>query len=258
MDSGNGQAVEYLKPQFDTKIKQLDTQVAQMKTNIDNNITKLVNAKNQVEYSKIYEPLQKDLQAYQHAKNIVDRIKVHANNGDFKSVANDFGNFVSGNLNLINKNTGFNLTKMVNNFNNATNKNFVNDGAEFWNASVNNLNTDYIRNNNGIDKVNTRITYKQSSRDKAYKIAYYLSKYGQYELFPDLNQTEALKKCSEIINVKSSTLKVYMNSFDPFTGSGRKSFKGLDLNDNMKKIFKDYNNKDENTIRIELKNILNL
>ncbi|MBR1461150.1 hypothetical protein IJ596_05915, partial [bacterium] len=49
MNSGNGQAVEYLKPQFDTKIKQLDTKVAQMKTNIDNNITKLVNAKNQSE-----------------------------------------------------------------------------------------------------------------------------------------------------------------------------------------------------------------
>ena len=34
-----------------------------------------------------YEPLQKDWQAYQHAKNIVNRIKVHANNGDFQSVA---------------------------------------------------------------------------------------------------------------------------------------------------------------------------
>ena len=64
MNSGNGQAVEYLKPQFDTKIKQFDTQVAQMKTNIDNNITTLVNAKNQSEYSKIYEPLQKDWKAY--------------------------------------------------------------------------------------------------------------------------------------------------------------------------------------------------
>lgn len=57
MNSGNGQAVEYLKPQFDTKIKQLDTQVAQMKTNIDNSIAKLVNAKNRTEYTKIYEPL---------------------------------------------------------------------------------------------------------------------------------------------------------------------------------------------------------
>ena len=95
MNSGNGQAVEYLKPQFNTKIKQMDTKVAQMKANINNNVAKLVNAKNQVEYSKIYEPLQKDWQAYQHAKNIVNRIKVHANNGDFQSVANDLGNFAS-------------------------------------------------------------------------------------------------------------------------------------------------------------------
>ena len=75
MDSGNGQAIEYLRPQFDTKMKQLDTRVAQMKTNIDNNIAKLVNTKNRTEYSKIYEPLQKDWQAYQSAKNIVNRIK---------------------------------------------------------------------------------------------------------------------------------------------------------------------------------------
>ena len=101
MNSGNRQTVEYLKPQFDTKIKQLDTQITKMKTNIDNNITKLVNAKNQVEYSKIYEPLQKDWQAYQQSKNIVNNIKVHANNGDFQSVANDLGNFVSGKLNQL-------------------------------------------------------------------------------------------------------------------------------------------------------------
>ena len=75
INNGNGQAAEYLKPQFDTKMKQLDTRVAQMKTNIDNNITKLVNTKNRTEYSKIYEPLQKDWQAYQSAKNIVNRIK---------------------------------------------------------------------------------------------------------------------------------------------------------------------------------------
>ncbi len=79
MNSGNVQAVEYLKPQFDTKIKQLDTHVAQMKTNIDNNITKLVNAKNQSEYSKIYEPLQKDWQEYQHTKNIVNQLKIFNN-----------------------------------------------------------------------------------------------------------------------------------------------------------------------------------
>ena len=45
MNSGYDSAAEYLKPQFDTRVKQLDAQVAQMKGNIDNNISKLVNAK---------------------------------------------------------------------------------------------------------------------------------------------------------------------------------------------------------------------
>ena len=150
MNSGNGQAIEYLKPQFDTKIKQLDTQVAQMKINIDNNVTKLVNAKNQVEYTKIYEPLQKDWQEYQHAKNIVNRIKIHASNDDFQSITNELGNFVRRNLNQINQVTDFNLTNFLNNITKVTNKQYVNDATEFWNASVNNLNTDYIKNNSII------------------------------------------------------------------------------------------------------------
>ena len=150
MNSGNGQAVKYLKPQFDTKIKQLDTQVAHIKNNIDNNITKLVNTKNQTEYFKIYEPLQKDWQVYQHASNIVNRIKIYANNNDYQSVANELGNFTSGNLEQINNNTNSKLTNFLNNINKVTNKQYVNDATEFWNASVKNLNTDYIKNNSII------------------------------------------------------------------------------------------------------------
>ena len=131
MNSGNGQAVKYLKPQFDTKIKQLDTQVAQIKNNIDNNITKLVNTKNQTEYFKIYEPLQKDWQVYQHASNIVNRIKIYANNNDYQSVANELGNFTSGNLEQINNNTNSKLTNFLNNINKVTNKQYVNDATEF-------------------------------------------------------------------------------------------------------------------------------
>ena len=124
INSGNGQAVEYLKPQFDTKIKQLDTQVAHMKTNIDNNIAKLVDAKNQAEYSKIYEPLQKDWQEYQQVKNIVNRIKVHANNGDFKSVADELGNFASNNQKQIISDLLQQNVKLQNGINNA--KDFIN------------------------------------------------------------------------------------------------------------------------------------
>lgn len=90
---GNVQMVNNLIPQFDTKIKQLDNHVAQMKTNIDNNVAKLVNAKNQVEYSNLYKTLQSNYQVYQRASNLANRIKVHANNGNYQAVANELGNY---------------------------------------------------------------------------------------------------------------------------------------------------------------------
>ena len=160
MNSGNGQAVEYLKPQFDTKIKQLDTQVAQIKTNIDNSIAKLVNAKNQAEYSKIYEPLQKDWQEYQHAKNIVNRIKVHANNGDFQSVANDLGNFVSNNQKQIISDLlqpNIKLQNSVNNAKEIINKYHLDDKFKYalsHNTSGINHSADFTDYGNGNIKIN--------------------------------------------------------------------------------------------------------
>ena len=160
MNSGNGQAVEYLRPQFDTKIKQLDTQVAQMKTNIDNNIAKLVNAKNRTEYSKIYEPLQKDWQAYQSAKNIVNRIKVHANNEDFQSVANDLGNFVSNNQKQFISDLLQPNVKLHNDINNAKdfiNKYHLDDKFKYalsHNTSGINHSADFTDYGNGNIKIN--------------------------------------------------------------------------------------------------------
>ena len=160
LNSGNVQATEYLKPQFNTKIKQLDTQVAQMKTNIDNNVTKLVNAKNQAEYLKIYEPLQKDWQEYQRAKNIVNRIKVHANNGDFKSVASDLGNFASNNQRQIISDLLQPNVKLQNNINNVKeiiNKYHLDDEFKYAlssNTSGISSSADFTDYGNGNIKIN--------------------------------------------------------------------------------------------------------
>lgn len=89
-------------------------------------------------------------QTYKKTSDLLTRIKTHASNGDFQSVTHELGNFVSGNLNQINKVNDFNLTNFLNNINNVTNKQYVNDATELWNASVNNLNTDYIKNNSII------------------------------------------------------------------------------------------------------------
>ncbi len=131
-----------------------------MKTNIDKNITKLVNAKNQVEYSKIYEPIQKDWQAYQHAKNIVNRIKVHANNGDYKSVVNELGNFVSNNQKQIISDLLQPKVKLQNSINNAKeiiNKYHLDDEFKYalsHNISGINHSADFTDYGNGNIKIN--------------------------------------------------------------------------------------------------------
>ena len=99
MNGGNIQASEYLKPQFDNKIKQLDTQVIQIKQNIDKIVPKLINAKNQTEYAKLYKPLLKEYQAYQVASKLLNKIKAHANNGNYQEVANEIENFTNENFN---------------------------------------------------------------------------------------------------------------------------------------------------------------
>lgn len=97
ISDGGGQAAAYLQPEFNAKIKLLDNQVKQMKTDIDTKVEKLTNIKDKGEYTKLYNPLQKDWQAYQSAKNIVNRIKAYSNNGDFQSVVNEINNLTSNN-----------------------------------------------------------------------------------------------------------------------------------------------------------------
>lgn len=97
ISAGNVKALEYLKPQFDTKIKQLDNQVKLMNKNINIKAGKLATIKDQTEYSKIYKPLVKEYKAYQDTVNFVNRIKAHSNSGDYQSVANELENFTNNN-----------------------------------------------------------------------------------------------------------------------------------------------------------------
>ncbi|MBR1425038.1 hypothetical protein IJ579_05705 [bacterium] len=119
--NGNGQAVKYLKPQLDTKIKQLDTQLEKMKMNVDTSVKKLLKANSRSEYTKLYEPLQKNWQVYQQTANLVNRIKTHANNDDYKAVANDFENFTNNTQKKIISNLIQPALKLQNNSNDVKN-----------------------------------------------------------------------------------------------------------------------------------------
>ena len=64
----NNQSVKNLKPQLTEQIKLMDSNLIQMKKDIDNSVSNLVNAKNQEEYSKKYEPVLKKYDEYQKQK----------------------------------------------------------------------------------------------------------------------------------------------------------------------------------------------
>ena len=88
-------ATDAIMPVFNKGVQNLTNYHKQIKTDFENSVKKLVNAKNKAEYAKLYKPVTELHQAYKQTGDLLDRIKIHANNGDFQSVANDLGNFTS-------------------------------------------------------------------------------------------------------------------------------------------------------------------
>ena len=148
MQAANTEAIKYIQPQIDTQIKRLDTHVKSTHNNGDNLAKNLTKIKDPAEYLKGYKKLQNEHQKYQKIKTTVDRLKAHANNRNYHQLAQEAETLSTAPVS--NKIQHANLTEMINDFNKVTGKKFVNDGAEFWNASIKNLKTDYINNNSKI------------------------------------------------------------------------------------------------------------
>ena len=81
--------VSKLLPQFNTQMKQFDTHIGQMKSSINNMAAKLATVKNQSEYSKLYQTLQKVYPKYQRAVALNNKIQAHANVGNYQAIANE-------------------------------------------------------------------------------------------------------------------------------------------------------------------------
>ena len=88
-------ATDAIMPVFNKGVQNLTNYHKQIKTDFENSVKKLVNATNKAEYAKLYKPVTELHRAYTQTGDLLTRIKAHANNGDFQSVANDLGNFVS-------------------------------------------------------------------------------------------------------------------------------------------------------------------
>lgn len=109
----------------------------------------------------------------------------------------------------------------------------------------------------------TTIT-NQEDRDKINKVSYYLSRFDHERLFPSMNSTQAIKAISDILKVKSNTLKNKRDSFDPYcndlktSGTKRKGWWQKELSCEMQDVFDFYLRKDVLEIEDEIKNILGL
>ncbi len=70
----------------------------------------------------------------------------------------------------------------------------------------------YLKNINLPNKtIPSEIDFK---KDKIQILAYYLSRFDHYDIFPNLNQNEALEKISTMLNIKKTTLRLARDYFD--------------------------------------------
>ncbi|MBQ8459690.1 hypothetical protein IJ541_06275 [bacterium] len=92
-NSGDQEVIAGLQPQIQNRIRQLDIQMNNMKQYIDITSQKLAMTNDKNEYSRLYKPFIKTYNAYQQAQDLVNRIKIHANNGNYKDIINEFNNY---------------------------------------------------------------------------------------------------------------------------------------------------------------------
>ena len=93
VQSSNGSAIQYLKPQFDNSIKSLEETQKVIKQNLDNNLNKLTTAKNQDEYANLYKSFVKENEIYKRTADAITRIKYAAENQDYETVVNELNNY---------------------------------------------------------------------------------------------------------------------------------------------------------------------
>ncbi|WP_326512181.1 hypothetical protein [Clostridium intestinale] len=111
----------------------------------------------------------------------------------------------------------------------------------------------------------TRDLISDEALDNEHKVAYYLSRFEHDLLFPELNQTDAFIRISEILQIKDATLRQKRDRFDPFCnsiktrGNKRKGYWQYEsLPDDMQRIYDKYINISEEELRNEIKMILKI
>lgn len=78
--------------------------------------------------------------------------------------------------------------------------------------------------------------YSEEQRDDIYLVAFCFSYFGHKVLFPNDNQTNALKKAAQLLDVKYTTLKNRRDLFDGHNNNSRKGWSNSPLPPQMQKV----------------------
>ena len=100
-----------------------------------------------------------------------------------------------------------------------------------------------------------RVTLDRERSADINTIAYIFSEYEHTSLFPNLNQTQAFKEVSKILNVKQNTFTNKRDAFDKFTNSMRVGW-DKELSQSMQDIFDKLSGLSENEVISIANNIL--
>lgn len=93
-----------------------------------------------------------------------------------------------------------------------------------------------LQNNKEISKPRERITFNDEKSKDINILAYVFSEYEHSSLFPNDNQSDAIKKISGLFNVKYDTFRLKRDYYDSFTSSKRKGWK-KELSDSLREVF---------------------
>lgn len=94
-DFSNISKVQNVEFNLNKSIETMENAQKIMKQNLDKNLNKLTNSKNQKDYARLYETYINEKNIYQQTSNSIEKIKYTIKNQDYKSAINELNNYLN-------------------------------------------------------------------------------------------------------------------------------------------------------------------
>ncbi|MBP3924527.1 hypothetical protein J6E39_04725 [bacterium] len=101
VQTANAEALAKLKPQFNASVNQLETTQSIVKSKLDKKLEIINSTKDPQEYSRLYNSLAPEYDAYQKSMNSINKMKFAAENDNYEVVMNELDNYQNLQNNII-------------------------------------------------------------------------------------------------------------------------------------------------------------